>query len=186
MNKLILVVAFTLISSTAFAKNSCIEKLKEAANKCAIKLGASIERKHDKAICKNVNFRGVTEGGNYQEIKNTVAMLDNKAISIINHLKEGCQLSYITVTDNAAELLSIDGRAYIRSEKGRIFVVGRNGIVSEMMNAEGKEYRNLIDIKGNDVGGITLQLERNRKVELNNVQLFNRLNDPSKKVLLGF
>ncbi len=186
MNKLVLVAAITLISSNVFAKNPCIEQLKEAANKCAVGLDTSIERKHDKGICKEVNFSGVTESGSYQEVKNTVAMLDNKAIAIINHLKNGCQLSYITVTDNAKELVSIGGRGFVRSEEGRIFVIARNGVVSEMMNASGKEYKNLIDIKGNDVGGITLRLEKNMKVELNSNQLYDRVNDASKKVLLGF
>ncbi|MDD4976359.1 MAG: hypothetical protein PHY93_18515 [Bacteriovorax sp.] len=186
MNKLVLTFAIAMISSSTFASNACIEQVKAAADKCAIGLSKKIETKHKTAICKEVNFKGITNSGDFQEVKNTVAMLDNKSIAIINYLKVGCQLSYISVTDNAKELLSIAGRGYIRSEEGRIFVIARNAVVTELLNSSGKEYKNLVDIKGNNVGGITLNFEKHDSVELNDTQLFERINDASKNVLLGF
>lgn len=141
-------------------------------------------RKHKGvSSCKNVEFNGANEAGNVQQVHEDIFLLGSNGLAILNRDKSSkCQLSYMSLTDNPLEAKAVQGRVVIRSEKGRIYVIGRTGVVKEIYNDQGKSYYGVKDIK---INGNNVDVTHNSKETLTPQELYNRVNTAKLSEIIG-
>lgn len=131
------------------------------------------------ADCKNVQF---TEG---QVVVNNKVFLtaDKSALIIQKNSTQELSLSLIPglVTDYAV----MAGRLIISTADNKVLVVGRNGLIFEMLTASGKSYADVksIAIK-NDV--LVMEQNKNAPIELSVDQVTKRVNEPGKFRSISF
>lgn len=174
MKRIFLMAIVTVLAAVSHAKSGaqCKQELESVLN---MKNGNYLAQQQGGAPelfdCKNVEYaaKGVNNKVYLTADKSSIIVQDNTNQSLSLSLIPGL------VTDYAV----MAGRLIISTADNKVLVVGRNGLIFEMLTASGKSYKDVKSIGIKD-GVLEMEQNSNSPIRLTEEQVTTRINEPGK------